>query len=220
MYTLYHYFLCPSSRFIRICLDEKKIKFKLQIENYWKPQTNYLLMNPAGFFPVLLKDENKFIVGSSVIVEFLEEFSDLQSFFVESKRHEIRRMVNWFEHIFKKDVIDPILFEKIFKRFEENKNPDSYKIRKALENFKFHLSYFEHLIGDNDYLIGDKISYADIYFVACFSVLDYMGELDFRGFNKVKDLFFKIKSRPSFKNILKDRIVGISPNKSYMEFDY
>ncbi len=220
MYTLHHYFLCPCSRFIRICLEEKKFKFKLKIENYWDPNTEYLLMNPAGFSPILYQDINKYIVGSNVIIEFLDEFKDLQSFFEESKRHEIRRMVNWFEYVFKKDVIDPILFEKIFKRFEEKKNPDSKKIRNALENFKFHLSYFEYLIDENDYLIGEKISYADLFFASSLSVLDYMGELNFRDFNKVKNLYFKIKSRPSFKNILNERIVGISPKKSYMQFDY
>jgi len=220
MYVLHHYFLCPSSRFIRICLDEKKIKFRLQIENYWNPQTNFLLMNPGAFFPVLLKEDNKQIVGSNVIVEFLEEIRSTQSLFDEKKRYEIRRIVNWFEFIFKRDVIEPILYEKIFKRFEEKKNPDSKNIRKALENLKFNLSYFEHLIGDYDYIVGDKITYADLFFASSISVLDYMDELNFRNFNKSKDLYLKIKSRPSFKSVLKDRIVGVSPNKKYMEFDY
>ncbi len=220
MYILYHYFLCPSSRFIRLCLEEKKIKFRLQIENYWKPQTNFLLMNPGAFFPVLLNEENNYIVGSNVIIEFLEETKYSQSFLNEKNRYEIRRIVNWFELIFKRDVVDPLLHEKIFKRFEEKKNPNSINIRRALENLKFNLSYFEHLISENDYIAGDKISYADFFFASSLSVLDYMDELNFRHFNKVKDLYFKIKSRPSFKNILKDRIVGVSPNKSYMEFDY
>ena len=220
MYVLHHYFLCPSSRFARVCLDEKKIKFKLQIENYWNPQTNFLLMNPGAFFPVLFVEENKYIVGSNVIVEFLEEFKNTLSLLDEKNRYEIKRMINWFEYIFKKDVVEPILHEKIFKRFEEKKNPDSKNIRKALENLKFNLSYFEYLIGDNDYIAGDKITYADIFFACSISVLDYLDELNFRNFDKVKDLYFKIKSRPSFKNILKDRIVGISPNKKYMQFDY
>ena len=63
MYTLHHYFLCPCSRFIRICLEEKKFKFKLKIENYWDPNTEYLLMNPAGFSPILYQDINKCIYG-------------------------------------------------------------------------------------------------------------------------------------------------------------
>ena len=85
---------------------------------------------------------------------------------------------------------------------------------------KFHMNYFNIIINDNDYLVGDKISYADMFFVSSLSVLDYIGELNFLGFEKIKDLYFKLKSRPSFKNILKDRIVGINPSKNYLKFDY
>ena len=53
MNKLFHYFLCPSSRFIRIILIEKKIDFDLFIENFSDPTEDYLLKNPAGFFPVL-----------------------------------------------------------------------------------------------------------------------------------------------------------------------
>ena len=30
-------------------------------------------------------------------------------------------MINWFEFIFKRDVSESLLYEKIFKRFEEKK---------------------------------------------------------------------------------------------------
>ena len=38
MYTLHHYYLCPSSRFVRLILEEYKLKYILQLENYWKPK--------------------------------------------------------------------------------------------------------------------------------------------------------------------------------------
>ena len=220
MYTLHHYFLCPASRFARIILEEKKVKFNLQIENYWDPQKSYLLMNPAGYFPILKHTNHLPIVGASVIMEYLENFYESNFLFSDKFNSEIRRLVFWFENIFKQDVISPILYEKIYKRFEENKNPDSSVLRKSNENLKFHLNYFNILIGQNDWLVGDKISYADIYFSANMSVLDYIGELNFQGFNEVKELYFKVKSRPSFKKILKDRIVGLNPGKNYENFDY
>ena len=113
-----------------------------------------------------------------------------------------------------------ILYEKIYKRFEENKNPDSIVLRKSIKNIKFHLNYFNILIGQDDWLVGDKITYADIYFSANMSVLDYIDELNFQGFNEVKELYYKVKSRPSFKKILIDRIVGLNPGKNYKNYDY
>ena len=49
MNKLFHYFLCPSSRFTRIILTEKKIDFDLFIENFSDPTEDYLFKNPAGF---------------------------------------------------------------------------------------------------------------------------------------------------------------------------
>ena len=220
MYTLHHYFLCPASRFIRLVLEEKKIKFNLQIEDYWDPQQSFLLMNPAGYFPILKSENGSPIVGPSVIMEYLEESYEKNSLFNKKFNSEIRRLVFWFENIFKQDIIFPILNEKIYKRFNENKNPDSNVLRKSIENLKFHLNYFNIMVGENDWLVGDKISYADIFFAANMSVLDYIDELNFQGFNEIKEVYYKVKSRPSFKKILIDRIVGINPGKNYKNFDY
>ena len=220
MYTLHHYFLCPASRFIRLVLEEKKIKFNLQIEDYWDPQQSFLLMNPAGYFPILKSENGLPIVGPSVIMEYLEESYEKNFLFNKKFNSEIRRLVFWFENIFKQDIIFPILNEKIYKRFNENKNPDSNVLRKSIENLKFHLNYFNILVGENDWLVGDKISYADIFFAANMSVLDYIDELNFQGFDEIKEVYYKVKSRPSFKKILIDRIVGINPSKNYKNFDY
>ncbi len=220
MYTLHQYFLCPSSRFVRMCLEEKKINFQLQIENYWKPQNNFLLMNPAGYFPVLVNKNNYPIVGPSVIMEYIEDLNNQPNLLNNRNKSEVRRLVHWFEIIFKKDVIKPLLLEKVYKPVEKNINPDNNVIRKSIENMKFHMNYFNIIIDENDYLVGDKISYADMFFLSSLSVIDYIGELDFLGFEKIKDLYFKLKSRPSFKNILKDRIIGINPSKNYLKFDY
>ena len=76
------------------------------------------------------------------------------------------------------------------------------------------------LIDQNGWLVGDKITYADIYFSANMSVLDYIDELNFQNFDEVKELYYRVKSRPSFKKILTDRIVGLNPGKNYQNFDY
>ena len=73
MFTLYHYHLCPSSRFIRLLLDEYKIEYITQLENYWKPQEDFLLLNPAGHLPVLIDSYNFPIVASSIDLSSIKE---------------------------------------------------------------------------------------------------------------------------------------------------
>ena len=217
---LFHYSLCPSSRFIRLCLSEKKIHFELKIENYWKPSHNFLLMNPGAFFPIYLEKQNCPIVGSPIIIEFLEESNTKPNFLLEREKHEIRRLVYWFEVIFKRDIIHPLLNEKINKPINKNINPNISVIRNINQNIKYHMNYFNILISENGYFLSDQITYVDLYFASSLSVLEYIGNLDFNNHQKVKDLYLKIKSRPSFRKILKDRIIGLNPDKNYIMFDY
>ena len=52
-----------------------------------------------------------------------------------------------------------------------------------------------------------------------FSVLDYLGLLDFGNNKNIREWYQKVKSRPSFKNLLKDQIVGLSPHENYKSID-
>ena len=52
------------------------------------------------------------------------------------------------------------------------------------------------------------------------TVLDYIDELNFFEFEKLKNLYSIVKSRPSFKKILADRIIGVNPHSDYLKLDY
>ena len=220
MNKLFHYFLCPSSRFTRIILIEKKIDFDLFIENFSDPTEDYLLKNPAGFFPVLNTSFNENIVGSLVIIEYLHNLILPPTLMFKKNENEIRRLLFWFETSFKNEVIIPLLKEKVFKRFEKNSMPSSHAIRTARANLKYHMQYFNYLIKDNDFFVDEKLSYVDLFYGASLTVLDYINELNFYDLEKLKNLYSAIKSRPSFRKILADRIVGFNPHSDYLKLDY
>ena len=220
MNKLFHYFLCPSSRFIRIILNEKKVDCNLFIEDFSNPSEDYLFKNPGGFFPTLNTSSNENIVGSLVIVEYLQNLMLPPKFMIKENENEIRRLLFWFETNFKNEVIIPLLKEKVFKRFEKNSVPSSFVIRTARSNLKYHMQYFNYLIKENDFFIDDNLSYVDLYYGASLTVLDYIDELTFFDYEKLKNLYSIIKSRPSFKKILADRIVGVNPHSNYLKLDY
>ena len=58
MRTLYHLWLCPFARKVRIVLAEKKLPFELEIEKVWERRDEFLALNPAGEVPVLLVAAN------------------------------------------------------------------------------------------------------------------------------------------------------------------
>ena len=221
MITLYHYYLCSSSRYIRLILEEHKISYQTQLENYWKPQNDFLELNPAGHLPVLVNEENFPVIGANACVEYIKDLELRSNFFVENykEKAEINRLVHWFEVIFKKEVFDPIIYEKVYSRIVENITPNSENIRAALSNLNFHIQYLNYLLNTKNYLIKDELTYLDFLAAANFSVLDFLGLLNLDGYANIKEWYFKIKSKPSFKTLLKDQIVGIIPHENYKNID-
>ncbi|MGA0314790.1 MAG: glutathione S-transferase family protein, partial [Alphaproteobacteria bacterium] len=57
MKTLYHLWLSPYCRKVRIVLAEKKIDYRLETENTWLRRREFLAINPAGEVPVLIEDD-------------------------------------------------------------------------------------------------------------------------------------------------------------------
>ena len=221
MITLYHYYLCSSSRYIRLILEEQKIKYETQLENYWKPQKDFLQLNPAGHLPVIVNEENFPVIGANACIEYIKDLGVKPRLFVDDYREkaEINRLVHWFDVIFKKEVFDPIIYEKIFSGILDNITPNSENIRAALNNLDFHIQYFNFLLNSKNYFIKDDLTYLDFLAAANFSVLDYLGLLNLKDYENIKEWYFKIKSRPSFKILLKDQIVGLNPHENYKKID-
>ena len=221
MFTLYHYYLCSSSRYIRLILEEHKITYETQLENYWKPQKDFLKLNPAGHLPVLVNEENFSIIGTNACVEYIKDLELRPNLIVDSykEKAETNRLVHWFEVIFKKEVFDPIMYEKVYSRIIDNITPNSENIRAALQNLDFHIQYFNFLLDSKNYFIKDELTYLDLLAAANFSVLDYLGLLNLKSYKNIKEWYLKVKSRPSFRILLKDQIVGLYPHENYKNMD-
>ncbi len=222
MYTLHHYYLCPSSRFVRIILEEYKIQYIVKLENYWNAQKEFLKINPAGHLPVLINEENFPIIGANACLEYFKDLNLKPDLVGENYKDkaEIYRLYYWFEILFKKEVLDPIMYEKVFSRVVDNITPNSSNIRAALNNLTFHIKYFDHLLKNKDYIVSNNLTYIDFLASANLSILDYLGLLNFVNNERVREWYYKLKSRLSFKTLLKDQIVGLNPDEKYIFIDF
>ena len=72
MRVLHHYPLSPSSRMIRLYLEEKKIEFVTKLEIFWERNETFLKLNPSGEVPILVDQNNTVLCGSRIIVEYFE----------------------------------------------------------------------------------------------------------------------------------------------------
>jgi len=66
MRTLFHLWLHPFSRKVRIVLDEKALDFERKVEKIWERRTEFLALNPAGDVPVLIEPDGTTIANSQV----------------------------------------------------------------------------------------------------------------------------------------------------------
>jgi len=221
MRTLHHLLLSPYARKVRVALKEKSLEFELALEKVWERRPAFLAMNPAGTVPVLVEDDGSVICDSGVICEYLEDAYEppLLGDSVE-ERAEVRRLVAWFDLKFAREVTDNLYREKILKRFLGSGEPSSQAIRAGLANVHYHLDYIGWLAERRRFLAGDHFSLADIAAAAHLSALDYLGDVPWANHAGAKDWYARIKSRPSFRPLLADRLPGVTPPAHYADLDF
>jgi len=232
MRTLYHLWLCPYARKVRIVLAEKKLPFELELEKIWERRDAFLALNPAGEVPVLIEANGdgdggedappRIIADSVAICEYLEESVPEPALLDgdAGTRAEIRRLTAWFDQKFQREVTVNLVDEKINKRFLGLGAPSSAAIRAGHTNIATHLAYIEYLIERRNWLAGETFSLADIAAAAQISCVDYVGDVPWDGFPEARTWYARLKSRPSMRPILADHIPGIPPPKHYADPDF
>ena len=222
MRVLYHLWLSPFCRKVRIVLHEKKIEFEMRAEQVWERREAFLALNPAGEVPVLVEPDGKTLSGSLTICECLDEINPEPPLVGQHpfQRAEVRRLVSWFDMKFNREVTENLVGEKITKRFLGLGQPDSGAIRAGHANIHTHLDYIAYLIGQRKWLAGDFFSLADIAAAAHLSCVDYVGDVPWEEHEEAKDWYARVKSRPSFRALLADHIPGAPPPKHYADLDF
>lgn len=222
MRTLYHLWLSPFSRKIRLVLKEKSLEFDMKVERIWERRPEFLALNPAGDVPVLVEPDGTTLADGNAIAEYLEEVYPERPLIGTTplERAETRRLVAWFDVKFNREVTANLVEEKIMKRFLGLGQPSSQAIRAGCQNIKHHLDYIGYLTDRRKYLAGDTFGLADITAASHLSAVDYLGDVPWEQHDGAKDWYARVKSRPSFRPLLADHIPGASPPKHYADLDF
>jgi glutathione S-transferase len=230
MPILHSYPFCPQSRFARLALAELGLEPDLVEEKPWERRMPLLEINPAGTLPLLIDEDGLPVPGGSVIAEYLDETCS------EAMEHrrlmprdvaqrvEVRRLLDWFLVKFHGEVSDYLATEKIYKRFMPTElgggPPDMGAIRAARANVRYHLKYIGYLIATRNWLAGDQMTYADLAAAAHLSIVDYLGDVPWDEDETAKHWYARIKSRPSFRALLAERVPGMAPSEHYDNLDF
>lgn len=222
MWHLYQFPLCPFSRKVRIMLAEKGVGYELRREYPWERRDELSALNPAGQVPVLHDPERGVTLSDSrAICEYLEETGERAPLLNAhaAGRAEIRRLVALFDENFHRDVTAPLLYERMTKRLVLRQSPDSRVLREAMKLAHGHLDYLDWLVDNRAWLGGATMSLADLAAAAQISVADYLNGIDWRGHDAARGWYAVMKSRPSFRPLLAEKMEGILPPAHYAKVD-
>lgn len=229
MARLTQFRICPHSRSIRLALGELGIEFEIAEERPWEWRQAFLALNPAGSLPLFEAEQGAVVAGAYAISEFLAETVDpggrVPSLFPgdAAARAEVRRLVDWFHVKMDSEVTAELLKEKLYPRLDTKfagHTPDLALVRAIKSNLRHHLAYIDHLADQRSWLAGDELSFADLAAAAHLSCIDYLDEMPWDAHPVARDWYAKIKSRPSFRGLLADRVPGLAPPMHYGDLDF
>jgi glutathione S-transferase len=231
MHTLTQFRLCPKSRSIRLALAEVGIEIALADERPWEWRTEFLALNPAGELPVLALEGGPLLCGAYAISEYFsailadrEKDGRRAPLFhgTPAEQAEQRRLVDWFHGKLDREVTRELLVERVYGHLMSDSAhaPDPGALRAIRSNIRYHLAYVNHLAHERRWLAGDEMSFADMAAAGHLSTIDYLGESPWESYPSAKSWYARLKSRPSFRALLSDRMPGISPAPVYADLDF
>ena len=230
MLTLFHHPFCPHSRFIRLVLGELGLDLQLVEERSWERREAFLALNPAGTTPVLMVEGQPAIPGAGIIAEYIDEALGAEAAERRllpqalAERVEVRRLMAWFNEKFFEESSNPLVTERIYKRFMSEGDgggpPSPDVMRAAKANVRYHLAYIGWLAKTRNYLAGDRITFADLAAAAHLSAIDYLGDVPWNEDDAAKAWYARVKSRPSFRPLLSEWLAGVPASRTYVDLDF
>jgi glutathione S-transferase len=228
MAVFHHSPLDPHSRFIRLVMAELQMEADFVEERPHERRREFLAINPAGTIPVLVEHDGQVVPGAAIIAEYLDETRGLvlgeRRLLPEDPagRVEVRRLIDWFLVKFHAEVTEPLTYEKLIKPTlgQTGGSPDPATLRAARTNIRYHLKYIGHLLSRHNWIAGDRLTYADLAAAALLSTADYLGDVPWNEDETAKLWYAKVKSRPTFRALLVDRVRGLPPARHYTDLDF
>ena len=214
MRRLIHVMLSPSCRLARLMVGEKRIACDPVLAEDVKQS-----------MPVFIDMDGTQAEGVWAILDHLEHnYPDRPLAPVDdAARRACLRWVDWAMGPFHEKVTQRIVYEKAAPRYTGagfSRAPDMNVIRAGREELKAALSAIGAAAESNGNLACREPTLGDLAVAAPLSALDYFGEIPWSDFPAANEWYVRMKSRPSFRSILLDRVPGQPPVSHYTELDF
>ena len=186
----------PYVRKVRIVMAEKKLDYRLELENVWSADTQIQTYNPLGKVPCLVMEDGGALFDSRVIVEYLDTLSPVARLIPQPGRD--RAAVKCWEAIADGLLDACVTIVKEKQRPEAQRSPEW--IERQYGKIHASLDAMDKSLGENAHCMGINYSLADIAVGCGLGYLDLrFAELDWRANHpNLARLYDKLSQRQSF----------------------
>jgi len=214
MRRLTHLVFQPASRLVRLMAGEKR----LVIDPHPSEDAH-------AHMPVFVDLDGTRCEGLWAIVDHLEGTYPEVPLVPEeaAERGETLRWLDWTMSVLTDHVTKKIVNEKANPRFTgapTRSTPDMNVIRGGREALHDLLPKLGKTVDERGNLVSRACTLADLALAAHLSALDYFGEVPWDVNVPMKEWYMRMKSRPSFRSLLADRVPGQPPLAHYAELDF
>ena len=203
--------LSPFVRKVRVVLAEKGLDYDHEPLMPFSFSDEYAAKHPLKKIP-LLEDGDKVIPDSSAICAYLEAIAPAPALYPSDAYDRARAI--WFEEMaddgisagagafFRENLLAPIMFKR---------ETDEALVAQARdETLPPLFDYLEDQLGDEDYLVGNVFSIADIAVATQLVNLRHgKGDVDAGRWPKLAAWVERVHGRPSFKSLIEEEQAGI-----------
>jgi glutathione S-transferase len=188
----------PYARKARIALIEKNVNCEFVVDRPSSPDTNVPKYNPLGKVPVLVLDNGKGMIDSSVIVEYFDGIGSGPKLIPTDFDNRIAAK-QW--EALGDGITDAIIALTHDPRFSKDCDANADWYQKQLKKIERGCAALEKELGANDFCHGGAFGLGDI---CCGMALGYLdrvyGQYDWRAkFPGLKRYAERIFARPSFQ---------------------
>ncbi|CAB3749568.1 glutathione S-transferase N-terminal domain-containing protein [Paraburkholderia solisilvae] len=187
----------PFVRKARIVLAEKKIDYRLVLENVWSSETTIHTFNPIGKVPCLVMEDGEAVFDSRVICEYVDTLSPVGKLIPQPGRERIE--VRCWEAL-----ADGMMDAAVLVRLEGTQRDPEKRCDKWLARQRRKvdegLVAMSQGLGSNTWCAGNHYTLADIAVGCALSYLDLrMPDLNWRELHPNLDKHYqKLSQRQSF----------------------
>ncbi|GAB3629240.1 glutathione S-transferase [Pandoraea terrae] len=160
----------PYVRKVRIVLAEKKLDYKLELEDVWSASTRIQEANPLGKVPCLVMEDGEAVFDSRVICEYLDTLSPVGRLIPPSGRE--RAEVRSWEAL-ADGLADAAVLIRLENQYHDETARSPVWIERQRGKIDASLQAMSQGLGERAWCAANHLTLADVALVCALGYLDF-----------------------------------------------